>query len=212
MAQYNKFDPDFDENYEVEKRLSRYLKAAFSNDDKFRYTDDMKTRTLNVCVEFPEVTKETPFFVPCIVISGIQSRINPNQTLFSNFFRDIYDEDGNILYQDQLYSYVFSVTMFCVTESSATCKTLTSKVQRKLAIWDIHKLGSFGNLNIESEIATGPPAMRQQFPSRVWEAPISFQGRMLCIFRRKYGSDFNQYIDCELHDVQVNTIIEKNKK
>lgn len=204
------FTQDFNPEYELEKALIDYFKSAFKNDTQFPYKDDFKTTGLKVVNEYPENTPQNPLFIPHIVLSGMNCRINPNQSFFSNFLQDIEDESGNIIAQDQLYPFAFSVTIFCVTPTSSTCKDLSMKLLKKLSVDDVYFTNNKIKLNFESEVAKGQPALRQQFPSRVYECVVSFAGRMMIVHRREYGDDLNPLSGEKLKNVKITVTIVKN--
>jgi len=192
---------NFDEHYEIEKKLKKYLQESFSTDRTFKYSRDISDSKLRIAVEYPDIN-ETPDFVPHIVISNISTSNNPNATLFHNFFRDVKDENGNILYEEQLYFLRYSVTMFCVAGNSSLCKDLSTKLQRKLSVTDVYYISDIMNLNIEGDVVKGPATLRQQFPVKMYESAVQFSGTMCCMYRRKYGNtDF--ITDVPLTDITV---------
>lgn len=205
------FIKDFNPEYEIEKALILYFQRVFANDNQFQFNEDPKITDLKITNEYPEVSREDPSFVPHIVLSGINARINPNQSFFSNFFEDIEDETGAIVAQTQLYPFAFSVTIFCVASTSSACKDLSMKVTKKLAVDDVYITNNRLRLNFESEIMKGQPALRQQFPSRVYECVVSFAGRMMCIHRREYGDDLNPLTGAKFRNVRVRVKIVKNR-
>lgn len=195
---------EYNEVYEIEKRIKFFLEKVFTGDRKFPFDKDEEKSKLKVVVEYPDipdVIKKTPH----LVISGINGRINPSATLFHNFYKDIYGDNGEILYQEQLYSYQFNATIFCVTGSSATCKDLGNKVQKEISISEVYRISELMGLNLESEVMVGPPVIRQQHPFRMFECAVSFAGRLLCKNRRKYADDNTKLSDATLENIVVKT-------
>ncbi len=195
---------EYNEVYEIEKRMRFFLEKVFTGDKKFSFDKDEEKSKLKVEVEYPDIPdiiKKTPH----LVISGINGRINPSATLFHNFYRDIYGTNGEILYQEQLYSFQFNATIFCVTGSSATCKDLGNRVQKEISISEVYKISELLGLNLESEVTIGPPVIRQQHPFRMFECAVSFAGRLLCKSRRKYADDNTKLTESTLENIIVKT-------
>ena len=199
---------NFNAVYEIQKRLTFFLRDYFSKDDIFHFVLDQSQSKLKIVTEYPD-TPDIIQKIPHLVISGVQGRISPNTSMFHNFFRDVYGDEGQILYQERLYSFDFNATIFCVANNSSSCLDLGNAVQNAFAVSGIFDSSDYYGLN-HSDVVLGTPVIRQQHPFRIYESAVSLGGQLQCIERREYSNDFTKAkVPAVLKNVKIKTKIDK---
>lgn len=180
---------NFNEVYEIEGKLKRFFERVFAGHRQFPFLkNDPAKSKVKIVVELPD-DPQIIAKIPHIVISNVSGQIDPNMGLWHNFGRDIYGDHGEILYQEQLYSFQYNVTIFCVTGNSSTCKDLGLAVQKALAVVGVYDISELQGMHLASPVSVGPPVLRQQHPQVNFECAITFAGTLTCTYRRLYADD-----------------------
>ena len=175
---------DYDIEYEIEKRITLFLRSVFEKDSQFQYNKDETRSGLIITTDYPDI-QAAPLSIPHIVITGISHRMNPQQFYLNNFYRDVFINDV-LCYEEHEHLWQYSVTLSCMAQSSSLCKDLSGRVQRYLGAYYHMYFSELQNLNISSDIAKGNVVATQQHPHRVFECALAFQGAMEIRTRLQY--------------------------
>lgn len=156
---------------EIEAKFIYAFRAAFSDDQKFKYDKDEKLSKIVITVDYPE--KTVPFKTPHLIVSGVQYQMNMDLSFSQGFQREIRDKTGAYIGSVIARPIGYSLNLSCMAPQSMDKDMANKVVNFMAAIYT--KVFINAGLNITS-IQKGPSRAVQQYSERIFETSIGIQG------------------------------------
>jgi len=158
---------------QIEARYVKAFKAIFEKDDTFVYNEDDKLTKLIITPEFPE--KDATLKTPHLVVTNITYNFNCETSFYSNYYMDIFDDEGRQIGKRYLNIIPYSLGLVCLSEYFVS-KDLAN---RALSYLTFTAKELFDSIYIKvGSVSKNPTSPHRQYPEHIFETTLSVQGNL----------------------------------